>query len=121
MCISYISMLATDILSSIGLGIHDMMLEGILRNTFPCPCNVNVIPAYSAGQFGSKSDPLQRYCYIAKCQGKVTPHLYTDITYVCRGCIHIIYLLYIICILPESICKSYVCVCLYVPSSFPDY
>ena len=97
-------MLATDILSSIGLGIHDMMLEGILRNTFPCPCNV----AYSAGQFGSRSDPLQRYCYIAKCQGKVTPHLYTDITYVCRGCIHIIYLPYIICILPESICKSYV-------------
>ena len=48
-------------------------------------------------------------------------HVYTDITYVCRSCIHIIYLSYIICILPESICKSYVCVCLYVPSSFHDY
>ena len=59
MCISYISMLATDILSSIGLGIQDMMLKGILRNTSPCLCNVNVVPACSAGQLAVSQTPCR--------------------------------------------------------------
>ena len=75
MCIIYISMLATDILRLLGLGIHGVhgvMLYRTLRNTSPCLCNV----ACSAGQFGRPQTPCRDTATLQNARGKVTPDLY---------------------------------------------
>ena len=55
---------------------------------------------------------------IANMPGKADIHTYIQILYMSAEAVYILYTYYIICILPESIYKSYVCVCLYVPISF---
>ena len=107
-----------------------MMVGGILISTFPCPCNV--IPACSAGQFGSrqtqqlgrstaKDSWAESYCCIAKMPGKVDTYTYIQILYMSAETVYILYILYIIYILSESIYKSYLRMCLYVLISFTDY